>query len=438
MNKYMLYLRKFFPLIFLGLSFFILFYTFYKAEIIWNGEKKNFYLPYYIISVFSIIFSISVFFFSDRTKDYLMIILSSILISLYLSEAYITLGFHKKENLDRIKIYQEITGKEYDLRSKIQVYNDIKKINPNVTVSTFPIYFYGQKTNIFPFSGISNSQTIHCNENGYYSIFKSDRYGFNNPDNEWDQQEIEYLLVGDSYTLGACVNQPNDISSILRKLSNKSVLNIGYDDNGPLIEYASMREYLRPNVKKILWIYYEGNDLNSLGDKLSNKLLKKYLNDLTFSQNLKKRQPEIDKAIFDMIERKKDHNPTEIDRMFFVKRFLKLYQLRAFLRFQQEAELIPEFTKIIELANNLSNENRSKLYFVYLPDYRRYKNNFNYTNYSKIKEIIKTLDIPFIDIHLEVFLKEENPLKLFPFESVGHYNEEGYRKVAQKIFELAK
>ena len=90
------------------------------------------------------------------------------------------------------------------------------------------------------------------------------------------------------------------------------------------------------------------------------------------------------------------------------------------------------------MANNLSNENRSKLYFVYLPDYRRYKNNFNYTNYSKIKEIIKTLDIPFIDIHLEVFLKEENPLKLFPFESVGHYNEEGYRKVAQKIFELAK
>ena len=29
---------------------------------------------------------------------------------------------------------------------------------------------------IFPFAGISNSKTIFCNENGYYSIYESDRY----------------------------------------------------------------------------------------------------------------------------------------------------------------------------------------------------------------------------------------------------------------------
>ena len=33
------------------------------------------------------------------------------------------------------------------------------------------------------------------------------------------------------------------------------------------------------------------------------------------------------------------------------------------------------------------------------------------------------LNIPFIDIHKEVFLKESNPLKLFPFEMpLQHYN----------------
>ena len=87
-------------------------------------------------------------------------------------------------------------------------------------------------------SGISNSKTIHCNENGYYSIFKSDRYGFNNPDSEWDQGEIEYLLIGDSFALGNCVNCPYDIASILRNLTKKSVLTLGYNGNGPLIEYA--------------------------------------------------------------------------------------------------------------------------------------------------------------------------------------------------------
>ena len=61
------------------------------------------------------------------------------------------------------------------------------------------------------------------------------------------------MLVGDSFTQGACVNRPNDIGSVLRTLSNKSVLNLGFDDHGPLLEYATLREYLKPNVKKILW-----------------------------------------------------------------------------------------------------------------------------------------------------------------------------------------
>ena len=56
------------------------------------------------------------------------------------------------------------------------------------------------KKDIFPLSGISNSKTIHCNESGFYSIYQSDRYGFNNPDEEWDNSEIEYLLIGDSFT----------------------------------------------------------------------------------------------------------------------------------------------------------------------------------------------------------------------------------------------
>ena len=47
-------------------------------------------------------------------------------------------------------------------------------------------------------------QTIHCNENGYYSTYESDRYGFNNPDEEWESSEIEYLLVGRFFTHGVC------------------------------------------------------------------------------------------------------------------------------------------------------------------------------------------------------------------------------------------
>ena len=124
-----------------------------------------------------------------------------------------------------------------------------------------------------------------CNENGYYAIYNSDRYGFNNPDTEWDQSEIEYLLVGDSYLQGYCVNRPNDMTSVLRKLSNKSALNLGLGGNGPLIQYAGLREYLSPKVKRLSDLF-EGNDLENLSKELDNPILNKYLTDYNYSQRL--------------------------------------------------------------------------------------------------------------------------------------------------------
>ena len=156
-------------------------------------------------------------------------------------------------------------------------------------MAVFPSIYLNKNYPIYPLSGISNSETIYCKENGYFSIYQSDRYGFNNPDEEWDKKEIEYLLVGDSFTLGACVNRPNDIASVLRTLSNKHVLNLGYGSNGPLLEYAILREYLNSNVKKVIWIYY-ANDLKDLNTRIKDKTLLNYINNLNFTQNLKLKQ----------------------------------------------------------------------------------------------------------------------------------------------------
>ena len=80
-----------------------------------------------------------------------------------------------------------------------------------------------------------------------------------------DNENIEYILVGDSFTMGQCVNRPNDIASVLRKLSKSSVLNLGYGGNGPLLQYATLREYLNPK-KYVLWLFFEGNDILDLNN----------------------------------------------------------------------------------------------------------------------------------------------------------------------------
>ena len=45
------------------------------------------------------------------------------------------------------------------------------------------------KDSIFPLSGISKILTVDCNENGPYSVYFSDRYGFNNDDRIYNKNE---------------------------------------------------------------------------------------------------------------------------------------------------------------------------------------------------------------------------------------------------------
>ena len=48
-------------------------------------------------------------------------------------------------------------------------------------------------------------------------------------------------------------------------------------------------------------------------------------------------------------------------------------------------------------------------------------------------DLVKALNIPVIDIHKEVFSNHPDPLALFPLRINGHYNPEGYSKVAKAI-----
>ena len=42
-------------------------------------------------------------------------------------------------------------------------------------------------------------------------------------------------------------------------------------------ELGVIKEYLNKNVKKVVWLYYEGNDLINLQNSYKNQILRNYL-----------------------------------------------------------------------------------------------------------------------------------------------------------------
>lgn len=392
---------------------------------------------------------------------YSKITILSIILSIYLFQIFLTIKYSGSlgEISKKISLYENSTENKYDRRTKFEVYNELKKTNDDITVIMSPSFgldYFGQQhlnDNLFPLSGFSNKKTINCNENGYYSIFQSDRFGFNNPDTEWDSEEIEFLLVGDSFTMGSCVNRPHDIASKLRLLSNKNVLNLGYVANGPLFKYATLREYLDKNVKNVIWLYYE-NDIFDLDRDLQSKILLKYLTNKNFSQKLKFKQNKIDNSLngflskVEALEAKKQLTDKEeknsiiykIEKFITLKNIRELFLEKYFKSYNIQKKIRPEFEQILLKSKELSNKNNSNFYFVFLPSYKRYAYGYDKEEilYNEIKIIVDKLNIKFIDIHNEFLTGKKNPLEYFPFQTSGHYNIEGYKEVSKIIYRFIK
>ena len=357
-------------ILFMTISLCIFSYTFYYSEIAFGSTRHYFYLKYYVVSIVCVILSFASFFIGKELKIKIFLVSTSIVFSFYIVELYLGIQFKSKFDHNN---YDVVT--EYKKKSLV---------DKNLTIAMLPRQI---NKNLHSLGGISNKETIYCNEHGYFTNFKSDRYGFNNNNEVWDADEIEYLLVGDSSLLGSCVRENETIVGNLSNLTkHQKILNLGYSGNGPLLEYASLKEYLPElsAVKNIVWIYYEGNDFFELEIRLKNKFLVKYLDDYNFKQNLVNKQNFIDEHLNTRVSNllKKPYDPAEF-KSGYLKKFLKLYNLRViFFEPLFIKRNYKEFKKIIINTKKFVKENNSNLYFVYIPTYESLSN-FNFSRHKK-------------------------------------------------------
>jgi len=303
----------------------------------------------------------------------------------------------------------------------------------------YPRNFLSNDSDIVFLQGIRNSNTISCNENGYYAIDKSDRYGFNNSDYLWDLENIDILILGDSFAYGECVNRKNNFATNLSKYGgNLSVINLGMGGYGPLSEYATLKEFAPQNYNKILWFYFEGNDPTDLLGELSNKILSKYLNDDNFTQNLKFKTEIAEKEL-----RKRLKNITkEFQRNEFFKidyiQIIKLFRLRYLFKKEKDNQIpYVQLEKIFKKTQSLTKKN-SDFFLIYIPNDPKFKKNKKHLSedYKEIIKITKKLNINFIDLNEYLFNNKKNISQYFPFitdVANGHFSPYGYSDVSKFI-----
>ena len=403
---------------------------------------------FYIFPFLAIYFFLSfLIYIKSREKKIMgLITFFSILFSLLTFEAFITYKILDKKTNQ--KIAAKTNNIKYESKNIISYLSDLNK-----TVTAFPFFRanlkYFDDKDLIPLGFFPNTITVGSKESGAFYTYKTDRYGFNNPDDVWDIEGKSILLIGDSFTLGTLPNKRN-FADIIRKKYTK-LINLGIGGNGPLKNYATLVEFIKiSNPEYIFWLNYDGNDFEDLNEEIDSNILKKYIGDETFSQNLAFKSPEVEKLLklyyYRNIEKfYKNKSKTTISRILNKNRIIdivKLSNIRKLLGLTRSNSIeninYEIFYKLIFKASELSKQFESKFYFVNIPSAYSFSSKQNRLNtserFNKIQRKLTEEKIKYLNFDEK--LNRENFEDFFMYgKNGGHLSELGNKILGEQMID---
>ena len=357
----------------------------------------------------------------------------------------------------------------FDTRTKLEVIQDLQRRGIDAVPSIpplelLPVQADGTRTSVLtldgtevlPHGGMSHKVTVYCNESGTHEWYASDEHGFHNPQGVWSAAPMDIVAVGDSYTQGHCVASDTNFVALIRQRYPRT-LNLGINGQGPLMTLATLRDYgpsLQPKV--VLWFFFEGNDMTDLAEEKKSPLLMRYLQS-DFRQPLLQRQTDIDQALEAFIKaRSASFRPAEkppeafsntVSRaLVLVEELLTLGPLRdrlgvAYGSYRHAED--PSAQALMDVFEHALREGKKaveswggRLYVVYLPDRDRYVYPPGArSSRAHVLRSVQNLGMPLLDLD-HAFRSHPDPLALFPFRRLGHYNEAGHRLVAEAVLSM--
>ncbi len=351
-------------------------------------------------------------------------------------------------------------GVAYDLRTQLQVVNDLRGQGTEAVARVHPSAFLPSdglgdgENRVFPLGGIARAVTVTCNELGEWAIVDTDEHGFRNPLGEWERDRFDVVLIGDSYAFSACVPQGEGLASSLRA-GGRTVLNLGFGGNGPLLALAALSEYgaaYRPGA--VVWLWYEGNDFLDLEAESRSGMLLRYL-DAGHRQGLSDERQRLDSLMLDYHERRRAEAEASartrwrcVPILCGVRNLLVRSRTSMAAGEADEAELAegtetaPARDHPVDMLEQILGQARDRvrgwggeLYFVYLPSWARYAVPMDrdlLNGRPLVLGAVAEAGVPLIDF-AEILGRHPDPLALFPYRERGHFTSEGYAYLADQI-----
>lgn len=348
--------------------------------------------------------------------------------------------------LERLESLRERIEKQ-DIQLRKEALRDGFKpvITPGNIESSSTLKSLALRYNVAPVAPQPRSNLYLCNE-GYGLVrYTSDRFGFRNPDDVW-QDSADVILIGDSYVHGACVEDADTIAGHLKRRFR--VLNLGTIGNNP-VTYASIAKTFLPKVKtRFVVLVFYSNDFNS-GSVFSYNYLGNFLNSpnyfkeeggkLQLSEELKSFYKDAEKIVISEVMRdlegedlKKRFSPTH--RYLSGKRFelrLLTEQITELYRKLFPNSSMPFSTKLaIDTTVDACRQHSCTPVIAFIPPSDKWNPDRNALLYSELlSDYAKSKGLKFLDATKALRVLGESAYA----REGGHLSPQGYKAFADEL-----
>lgn len=350
------------------------------------------------------------------------------------------------ENIERKRVAEEDRPQR-----RMAISQGFKPLFYPETVDIYsPLRNLALRLGIAPLAPQPNSRLYFCNEGYGLITYSTDRFGFRNQEAAWDKN-IDILLIGDSFTHGACVLEKDTIAGFLKAKTN--VINLGSYGNHA-IHNAAVEKIFIPALKPkkaVLIFHANDNDDGDLASVYYDQFFKKethYFNTLdpiklSLNPKLIQFYGEADSIINGLLNG--ESSPEEYlaknngnELLNKAKKYLHLptirKQIQNLFKSSNLNNKLPFSSKLaIDTLIELCKKNGCKPFIAYIPNSEFWRPDSRSPQYKKLLEIYsKELGIIFIDTSASLDLLGQTAYAI----KGPHLSPNGNKAIAEQISKI--